>query len=109
MVGKFRDVEQVGHQLAHHLSGIVPAVIGERELLIVVKELLAHVALHVRAHHVSLIAHVIFAKALDEIHCQKPQCNERKGAEDHGTVPRKKCCPQDLREGEIRKADKCRA
>ena len=29
VVGKFGDIEQVGHQLAHHLSGIVVVIVGK--------------------------------------------------------------------------------
>ena len=76
-----------------------------------VKELLAHIPFHMGAHHVSLIAYIIFAQALDEIHRQKRQGDERKRAEDHGAVfCEKSVCrrTQDLRVGKVCQADKCR-
>ena len=71
MVGELSDIEKVGDQLAHHLTGIVLIIIGKGELFIMVKKLLAHIPFHVRAHHVSLIADVVFTQALQEIHEKK--------------------------------------
>ncbi len=104
VVRKLSDVKQVGHELAHHLTGIVPAVIGERQLFIVVKQLLAHIPLHVGAHHVSLVAHIIFAQALDDVHDQKSCREERQSAQDGSAVLcEKRVChsAQDLRISQI--------
>ncbi len=104
VVRELSDVKQVGHELAHHLAGIVPAVIGERQLFIVVKQLLAHIPLHVGAHHVSLVAHIIFAQALDDVHDQKSCREERQSAQDGSAVLcEKRVChgAQDLRISQI--------
>ena len=112
VVREFRDIEQVGHQLAHHLPGVVLTVIGEGQFFIMIKKLLAHVPLHVRTHHVPLIAHIIFAQALDDVHDQKSGGDERECAQDDITVLCKKClchCAEDLRIGQINHTDKCGA
>ena len=80
-MGKFRNIEQIGNQLAHHLTGIVVVVVGEGQLLVMVKELLAHIPLHVGAHHVALVADVVFAQRLNHIHGEHPGSDERKGAQ----------------------------
>ena len=71
VVRELRDVEEIGDQLAHHLSGIIFAVVGEGQLLIMIKQLLAHVPLHIGAHHVSLETDIIFAQTLNHIHKEK--------------------------------------
>ena len=68
MVGKLRNIEQVTDQFAHHLSGIILAVIGKRQFFIMLKELLTHIPFHVGTHHMTLIADIIFAQALDHVH-----------------------------------------
>ena len=40
---------------SHQLAGSLPVVKAEREFLVVLEQISAHVALHHRAHHVSLI------------------------------------------------------
>jgi len=71
MMGKFRNIKKITDQFAHHLTGIVLTVIGERKLLIMVKKLLAHIPFHVRSHHMSLITYIIFAETLDQVHQEK--------------------------------------
>ena len=79
MVGKLGDVEQVAYQLAHHLPGIVLVIIGKGKLFIVVKQLLAHVPFHVGAHHMPLVAHIIFAKALHQVHDKQAGADGKQG------------------------------
>ena len=112
VVGEFRDVEQVGYKLAHHLPGIVPAVIGEGKLFIVVEKLLAHVPLHIGAHHVPLVADIIFAQALDDIHGKQSRGDKWQRREDHLAVPGEEGGghgAQDLRVGKVDDADRRRA
>ena len=112
VVGEFRDVEQVGHELAHHLPGVVPAVIGEGKLFIVVEKLLAHVPLHIGAHHVPLIADIIFAQALHDVHDEQACGDERQDGEDRLTVPGEEGVghgAKDLGVGEVDDADRRRA
>ena len=112
MVGEFRDIKQIGYKLAHHLAGIILTIVGERQFFVMVKKLLAHITLHVRSHHVSLIAYIIFAQALDDIHGQKSGCYEGKGPQDNAAVFRKKCFghrAEDLRIGKVSHTDKCGA
>ena len=108
MVGEFCNIEQVGDELAHHLTGIVLTVVGEGQLLIVIEEPLAHIPFHLSAHHVALIAYVIFAHTLYNIHKKQSCGNQRQSAQDDAAVSGKKRaghCAQDLRIGQIHKAD----
>ena len=68
MVGELRNIEQVTDQFAHHLSGIILAIIRKRQFFIMLKELLTHIPFHVGTHHMTLIADIIFAQALDHVH-----------------------------------------
>ena len=61
MMCKRGNVKQIRYQLAHHLPGVVLVIIGEGELLVMVEKLLSHISLHLGAHHMSLVAHIIFA------------------------------------------------
>ena len=72
-MGEFRNVKQVGDQLAHHLTGIILIVIRKRKLFIMIEQLLAHIPFHVGSHHVALIADVIFTQALGGVHDQKKE------------------------------------
>lgn len=99
VVGEFRDVKEVRDQLAHHLAGVVLIIVREGQLLIVVEEAGAHVPFHVGAHHVSLVADIIFAQTLEHIHDEKPEADKRQGMEDGFPVPGKQAVdgsPQEL-------------
>ena len=108
MMGKLGNVKKVTDQLTHHLAGIVPAVIGKGQLLIMVKKLPAHVTLHVCAHHMSLIGHIIFAETLDDVHDKKGDPDHGKGMENDILILRKKSfChgTKDLGIGKIHQTD----
>ena len=112
MVGKLRNIKQIRHQFAHHLTGIILTVIRERKLLIMVKKLLAHVPLHMSAHHMPLVTHIILTKTLHQIHSKEPQGNQRKRPENHCAVSGKQSvsrCPENLRVSQICQTDKGRA
>ena len=40
----------------------------KRQFFIMLKELLTHIPFHVGTHHMTLIADIIFAQALDHVH-----------------------------------------
>ena len=82
VVGHFGDVEEVGDQLAHHLAGVVGVVVGEGEGLVVVKETLSHVPLHVGPHHVALIADVVFAQGLNDVGGQQGKADGDQTGQD---------------------------
>ena len=69
------DIKQIRHQLTHHLTGIILIIIGEGQLLIMIKKLLTHIPFHIGSHHMSLIADIIFAKPLNDVHEQHSQTN----------------------------------
>ena len=71
-----------------------------------VKKLLPHISFHISAHHMSLIADIIFAQALDHIHKEQPYSNPRKHLQDRILILDKKCLccsPQDLWISQIHK------
>ena len=68
MMCKLGNVKKVTDQLTHHLTGIIPAVIGKRQLLVMVKKLPAHITFHLCTHHMSLIGYIIFAETLHDVH-----------------------------------------
>ena len=111
-MGAFRDIEQVGNKLAHHLAGIVLIIIGKGKLFIMIEQLLAHVPFHVCAHHMALIADVIFAQALNDIHEKKTDSQRKERPHDDGAFSGEKRCgqrPQQLRIDQIHDADDGRA
>ena len=78
MVCHLGNIKQIGHQLAHHLSGIVLVIISKGKLLILIKKLLPHIALHIGTHHMTLITDVIFAKHLYNVHGKHRQPDRHK-------------------------------
>ena len=112
MVCKLCDIEQVRDKFAHHLAGIVLTIVRKGQLLVMVKELLAHITFHVGTHHMALITYVVFAEALDDIHGQETDRDPGQCTEDRSAVLRKeRVChrTQDLRICEIYDTDKSRA
>ena len=80
MMRKFCNIKQVRDKFAHHLSGVVLIIIRKRKFFIVVKKLLTHIPFHISAHHMPLIADIIFAQALDQVHDQKTGRNGKQCA-----------------------------
>ena len=80
MMRKFCNIKQVRDKFAHHLSGVVLIIIRKRKFFIVVKKLLTHIPFHISTHHMPLIADIIFAQALDQVHDQKTGCNGKQCA-----------------------------
>ena len=108
MVCKLGNIKKVTDQFAHHLTGIIPAVIGKRKFLIMVKKLPAHITLHVCAHHMSLIGDIIFAETLHNVHNKKRNCDHREGMKNHILVLCKECfChrTKDLGIGKVHQTD----
>ena len=48
-------------------------VIGKGQRLVVFKELLTHIPLHIGSHHVALVADIILTEALNCIHDKESQ------------------------------------
>ena len=68
VVRRLADIEQVVDHAAHHVARAVAVKVRKAKALILVKQVLAHLGLHARAHHVTPIAHKIAAGAADDIH-----------------------------------------
>ena len=83
MMCKLGNVKKVTDQLTHHLTGIIPAVIGKRQLLVMVKKLPAHITFHLCTHHMSLIGYIIFAETLHNVHNKKRSCDHREGMKNN--------------------------
>ena len=109
MVCEFCNVKQVGYQFTHHLSGVVPAVIRKGKSFIVIEKLLTHIPLHIGTHHVSLVAYVIFAQTLQDVHEKQSGGDPRKSGENLAAPMGKQRIghgAQDLRISQIYDADK---
>lgn len=78
MVRELGDVEQIGDELAHHLAGVVAVIVGEGEALVLVEQVLAHVALHARAHDVPPGGDVILAEKAHHIHREQSEADGAK-------------------------------
>ena len=110
--GEFGDIEQIGNQLAHHLTGVVLIVVEKESFFVVVEQLLTHVPFHVGAHHVALVADIVLAQALHDVHDQEGCENRQKSIENDRTFLCEQGCRQrseDLRISQVYKADHGRA
>ena len=65
---RLADIEQVVDHAAHHVARAVAVEVRKAKALILVKQVLAHLGLHARAHHVTPIAHKVAAGTADGIH-----------------------------------------
>ena len=68
VVRRLADIEQVVDHAAHHVARAVTVEVRKAKALILVEQVLAHLGLHARTHHVTPIAHKIAAGAADGIH-----------------------------------------
>ena len=73
MVGGLGDVKKVAHEAAHQVARLVAVEEGEAHALVGVEEVLAHAALHARAHHVAPIDHEIATGETQEVHARQAQ------------------------------------
>ena len=89
VMGELCYVEKIRDQLAHHLSGIILGIIGKRKGLVVVEKLCPHIPFHMGAHHMSLVADVVFAEALENIHDEKADGNGKECGQDGLCAPGK--------------------
>ena len=108
MMCKFADVEQVAHQPAHHLSGVVLIIIGKGQTFVLIKKLFAHVPFHPRAHDVPLCRHIVFTGRTHQIHHQQPCCQHQDRTADRLRILQIQRCiqiVQDLRKCQIDDAD----
>ena len=65
---RLADIEQVVDHAAHHVARAVTVEVRKAKALILVEQVLAHLGLHARAHHVAPVAHKVAAGATDDIH-----------------------------------------
>ena len=68
MVRRLADVKEVGDHATHEVAGVVAVEVREAEALVLVKEILAHAALHARAHDVTPVANEVAARVAHGIH-----------------------------------------
>ena len=62
------DIEQVVDHAAHHVARAVAIEIRKAKTLVLIEQVLAHLGLHARAHHMTPITHKVAAGATDDIH-----------------------------------------
>ena len=65
---RLADVEQVVDHAAHHVARAVAIEVRKAKALVLIEQVLAHLGLHARAHHMSPITHKVAAGATDGIH-----------------------------------------
>ena len=76
-----------------------------------IKKLLPHIAFHISTHHMSLIADIIFAKPLNDVHRKHGKTDRKQRLQYDRRTSGKYCfChnTQDLRIGKIDQTDHCR-
>ena len=65
---RLADIEQVVDHAAHHVARAVAIEVRKAKALVLVKQVLAHLGLHARTHHVAPVAHKVAAGAANGIH-----------------------------------------
>ena len=65
---RLADVEQVVDHAAHHVARAVAIEVRKAKTLVLIEQVLAHLGLHARTHHMAPIAHKVAAGAADGIH-----------------------------------------
>ena len=65
---RLADVEQVVDHAAHHVARAVAIEVRKAKALVLIEQVLAHLGLHARAHHMAPIAHKVAAGTTDGIH-----------------------------------------
>ena len=112
VVRELGDVEQVADELRHHFTGVVAVVIGEREPLVVIEEVLPHIALHARAHDMPPARDEVLTAVADDIHGQQPGSDIPERGENRLRRLQEQILGQqiqDLRKREVDRADRQRA
>ncbi len=71
-MGGLGDVKEVAHQAAHKVAGVVLVKVGERETLVLVKEVLTHGAFHARTHDVAPAGDKVAAYITQPIKADEP-------------------------------------
>ena len=67
-VRRLADIEQVVDHAAHHVTRAVAIKVRKAKTLVLIEQVLTHLGLHARAHHVAPIAHKVAAGAAGGIH-----------------------------------------
>ena len=65
---RLADVEQVVDDAAHHVARAVAIKVRKAKALVLIEQVLAHLGLHARAHHMAPIAHKVAAGTANGIH-----------------------------------------
>ena len=73
VVGKFRHVKEVAGNPGHNLPDFGVVIIGEGELLQMVKEVPAHIRFNPGAHHMANRRHIVVGRAVNEAQDQVKQ------------------------------------
>ena len=68
VVRRLADIEQVVDHTAHHVTRAVAIEVCKAKPFVLIEQVLTHLGLHARAHHVAPIAHKVAAGAADGIH-----------------------------------------
>ena len=108
MVGRLGDVEEVAHQAAHEVAGLVSVKEREAHTLVGVEEVLAHAALHARTHDVAPIGHKVAATKAHGVHDDKAHEKVDEGGRDGIRALAEEAArerAEDLREGEVDAGD----
>ena len=72
---RLTDIEQVVDHATHHVARAVAIEVCKAKALVLIEQVLAHLGLHARAHHVAPVAHKVAAGATDGIHQHQAHCN----------------------------------
>ena len=68
VVRRLADIEQVVDHAAHHVARAVAIEVCKAKPFILIEQVLTHLGLHARAHHVAPIAHKVAAGTANDIH-----------------------------------------
>ena len=108
VVGNLGDVEEVAHQAAHKVAGLVAVEEREAHALVGVKEVRAHAALHARTHDVAPVGHKVAATKAHGVHDDKAHEKVDEGGRDGIRALAEEAArerAEDLREGEVDAGD----
>ena len=68
VVCRLADIEQVVDHAAHHVTRAVAIEVRKAKALVLIEQVLAHLGLHARAHHMAPVTHKVATGATDGIH-----------------------------------------
>ena len=68
VVCRLADIEEVVDHATHHVTRAVAIEVRKAKAFILIEQVLAHLGLHARAHHVTPVTHKVATGATDGIH-----------------------------------------